>query len=93
MSAAASSPGIRRAARSSKGRRSSPRGRYRFLLSFFAWRFSFKLRDAVFFVLRPPLSLFAMGVSSRAVCCDVLAIVSHGRAAVSRGAEARRVGA
>ena len=39
-------------------------------LSFLAWRFSFRLLDAVFLLLRPPLSFFAMGVSS-GIACDV----------------------
>lgn len=33
-------------------------------LTFLAWRFSFRLLDAAFLLLRPPLSFLAIGVSS-----------------------------
>ncbi len=33
------------------------------LLSFLAWRFSFRLREAAFLLLLPPLSFLAMGTS------------------------------
>ena len=39
-------------------------------LTFLAWRFSFRLLDAAFLLLRPPLSFLAIGVSSCPACDD-----------------------
>lgn len=40
------------------------------LLTFLAWRFSFRLLDAAFLLLRPPLSFLAIGVSFCPACDD-----------------------
>ena len=39
-------------------------------LTFLAWRFSFRLLDAAFLLLRPPLSFLAIGVSFCPACDD-----------------------
>jgi hypothetical protein len=46
-------------------------------LSFLAWRFSFRLLDAAFLLLLPPLSFFAIGASLRAACDDGHAPFCH----------------
>jgi hypothetical protein len=46
-------------------------------LAFLAWRFSFRLLDAAFLLLLPPLSFFAMGASLRIAWDDCHAPFCH----------------